>query len=67
MSNNKKYYQITYTIYQVISFDDEEMRECGYESEITDMDRKDYLNSLIEDEYNIGIPYDDINIQETCP
>lgn len=67
MSNNKKYYQVTYTIYQVISFDDEEMREYGYEGEITDMDRKDYLNSLIEDEYNIGIPYDDINIQETCP
>ena len=67
MSNNKKYYQVTYTIYKVISFDDEEMREYGYEGEITDMDRKDYLNNLIEDEYNIGIPYDDINIQETCP
>ena len=67
MSNNKKYYQVTYTIYQVISFDDEEMREYGYEGEITDMDRKDYLNSLIEDDYNIGIPYDDINIQETHP
>ena len=33
---NKKTYQITYTIIQVVDIDDDEMREYGYEGEITD-------------------------------
>ena len=61
---NKRTYQITYTIIQVVDIDDDEMREYGYEGEITDSDREEYLNNLLADEYDIGIKYDDIDIKE---
>jgi hypothetical protein len=60
----KKRYNITYYIYQTIEFDDNEMREYGYEGEITEEQRKEYLNILLQDEYNVGINYNEIYIEE---
>ena len=34
-----------------VEFDDEEMREYGYEGEITDAMREEYFGRLLEDEY----------------
>lgn len=60
----KKRYNITYYIYQTVEFDDDEMREYGYEGKITEEQRKEYLNILLQDEYNVGINYDEIYIEE---
>lgn len=60
----RKTYQVTYTVYKVIEVDDKEMKEYGYEGYITDEMRNEYLQNLIEDEYDLGVPYDDIEIKE---
>ena len=60
----KKRYKVEYRIYRVVEFNDDEMREYGYEGEITDEDREEYLNILLEDEYNIGVKYDDMYYTE---
>jgi len=55
-------YYVTYTIIKLVEFDDDEIREYGYEGEITDDIRKEYLDNLIADEYDLGIPYDDMEV-----
>ena len=45
----KNIYEIEYTTYRVVEFDDEDMIRCGYSAPITDSDRQEYLDNLIED------------------
>ena len=42
-------YQITTTLIDIIEFTDEEMLEAGYELPITEEDRKEYLDNLLEE------------------
>lgn len=59
-----KRYKVEYRIYRTVEFDDDEMKEYGYEGEITEEQRKEYLNILLQNEYNVGINYDEIYIEE---
>lgn len=61
---NKKKYLVTYTAYRVVEFDDEEMKEYGYEDEINDDMREEYLDNLLEDEYPMPTKPDDCTIEE---
>ena len=42
-------YQITTTLIDIIEFTDEEMLEAGYELPITEEDREEYLDNLLEE------------------
>lgn len=46
----KNFYEIEYTFVKIVEFTDEEMREHGYEGEITDDMRREYLYNLLEEE-----------------
>ena len=45
-----KFYQIMKTDIAVIEISDEEMREFGYEGEIEEEDRLEYLQHILEEE-----------------
>ena len=45
-------YSIERTYVNLIEITDEEMRDCGYEGEITEDMRKQYLEDLIEEQEN---------------
>ena len=42
--------EIEYTFVKIVEFTDEEMREHGYEGEITNDMRREYVNNLLEEE-----------------
>lgn len=42
--------EIEYTFVKTVEFTDEEMREHGYEGEITNDMRREYVNNLLEEE-----------------
>ena len=45
-------YEIERTYVNLIEITDEEMRDCGYEGEITEDIREEYLENLIEEQEN---------------
>jgi hypothetical protein len=57
----KKIYQVTYKTYKVVEIDDEDLRNAGYEGTITDEERKEFLENLIDE---IDILCDDMEIDE---
>ena len=57
-------YQITRTLIDIIEFTDEEMLEAGYELPITEEDREEYLDNLLEEINSEHISYDDIEIKK---
>lgn len=61
---NKRKYLITYTAYNVVEFDDEEMKKYGYEGEITEEMREEYLDNILVDEYPMPTEPADYKIEE---
>ena len=57
----KKIYQVTYKIYKVVEIDDKDLRNAGYEGAITDKERKEFLENLLDE---VDILCDDIEIDE---
>ena len=58
-----KTYQVTYITIKTFDITDMEMYDYGYESEITDDMREEYLQNLLADEYD-PLEYDDRKIVE---
>ena len=48
-----KFYQVVKTDLTVIEVTDEELRELGYEGEITDEDRLEYIKNALEEDENL--------------
>lgn len=62
----KKYYQAVATIVKVIEVDDQDLIETGYEGEITEDMRREYLDDIVADEFH-GLGLYDLEITETSP
>ena len=61
-----KFYQVMKTDIAVIEISDEEMKEFGYEGEIEEEDRLEYLQHILEEEENtINWSGYDLKITET--
>lgn len=58
-----KTYQVTYITIKTFNITDMEMYDYGYEGEITDDMREEYLQNLLADEYD-PLEYDDRKIIE---
>ena len=57
------FYCVTYKVVKVFKVNDEEMQRVGYEN-ITDEDREEYLDNLIEEFDLNDISPDDIEIEK---